>query len=205
MRCLPKHTGVWPLLTLGRSSRTDPSQVPAESKKFVLRGAFLWAAVLVTALLSSTQSTAQQRYFVTGCDSVTLNGHVYPRFSFEIRIAATDDVVGCRLFMLPRQTGAPTDTCSAVRAYPPDSWQAAVRDDYDGAAGWQSTSEELCVQPGETLAGFQIALSRSSCCFDAYFVNNFFGLYGHEVVCFDCSPAVPAQDQTWGRIKVQYR
>jgi hypothetical protein len=167
-----------------------------------------WIAFLIAGILAaigpSPQPTLSQSWItVTQCDSVRLNGHLYPRVTFDVT-NQNDRLVACYIYLQPRESGLPTDTCSAIQCTPPEGWFCDVSPVY-GSPFWGVTAQETCILPGETESGFRLVLGRSHCCFDLFVTNVIPEPFAHEVVCFECVLPVPARALTWGQIKTIYR
>jgi hypothetical protein len=141
------------------------------------------------------------RYRQTDCALVEINGQQFPQVTFEISIEPESPwLYICFVELFPRNVGAPTDTCKFLGSSG-QGWDTEVFTNV--SAHWRA--RVACLTPGTTQGGFGLALNRATCCFDAYFVDEKFNRFGHEVVCFDCDPAVPARRATWGTVKVLYR
>ncbi len=151
-----------------------------------------------------TDAGAQQWVRNAACDSVLIEGVLYPRVSFEIQNCATwgsgEHVLAC-----PLASTGPEDTCWIVSAAGPEKWDAQMATDGSGVIWWRYDDAPTLL-PGESLSGFQLVLTAGhSCCFEFSFWNVFGEPLAYETVCFECDRAVPVIGRTWGAVKTLYR
>ena len=165
----------------------------------------LLALAIVGVVLAAESARSEPMIVMTGCDTTSVNGIVYPRVSFRVNNTSPLEKIICGIILVPQTNGAETDTCHAVKVIPPKGWVTGMRTS-DGGPVWLSdTGGEVCVFPHESLDGFQVVLSRSNCCFDAYFNNAVIEPFAYEEVCLPCDLPSPARASTWGGLKAHYR
>ena len=165
-----------------------------------LRLLSLAAFVSAAILLSASAVFAEAIVTITGCDSVLINGNRYLRITFRIHDPAPDMAV-CKVSMSPQRGGDPSDSCSFVQSSGPDGWESF------GTLWISDCTEAGSIAPGGTLGGFQVVLTRASCCFDVVVTGIIDDLldFPHEVACFRCDLQTPAEARTWGELKAAYR
>ncbi len=156
-------------------------------------------SVISLSLLSSDGAQAVNRYRQTGCEWRELDGVLRPHVTFELSLEKDSYPYVCFFLMVPQNIGASTDTCKFLGSTAV-GWFTGVG---PTIAVWQP--KVSCLEPGTTHSGFELVLDRASCCFDAYFQDELFFRFGHEVVCFECDPPVPSRLTTWGTVKSSYR
>ena len=160
------------------------------------------AALTCGALTGWDQIVSAQTWInVEQCDSIQANGQECSRITFGVHDKAdSDQIIYMRLF-IPTYP-VPGDTCHVLQATAPLGWSSSI--EHDGGAFWGSNYPRGGIVPGQTQGGFQMILSRPTCCVLFQF-SNYFEPFGDADVCFACPFATPDQRKTWGALKVKYR
>ena|SRR5688572_19635930 len=160
------------------------------------------SALLAVAIALSGQAvSAEPVVSITRCDTVSVNGNLYPRHTFQVHNPATDAFdIACNVELSLQRGGDPADTCSFVQSSGPAGWSSH-------GTFWfvDSYEEEPCLGPGETLGGFQVVLTRAACCFDVTLTGAVPEAPVVGAVCFRCALETPTRARTWGRVKATYR
>ncbi len=164
--------------------------------------------LIVAVLLVSCVADATAQQWVTGttCDSVLIQGVVYPRVSFTIQ---NWDPVWAVTLVVARQlpSTGPQDTCRVVSAAGPEKWLTQSGNG-DGFVVWGRFAEDApyAAPGGGTLNGFQLVFTPGhSCCFEFHFVGFYPEALAYENDCFECDRLVPVINRSWGAIKARYR
>lgn len=159
----------------------------------------LCAALIAALVATAGPAAATPAVTVTKCDSVTVNGNHYPRFTLEIHNPSSYYVVTNIQLRYPPYSGDPADTCSFVLSGSPPGWQS-------GGSFWVESEFGTYMSPGETIGGFELVLTRGDCCFTAVLDNDLLlDPVAVEPACLHCEGATPARESSWGRVKGMYR
>jgi hypothetical protein len=151
--------------------------------------------LLFVLTAATTVSAGEPMITITGCDQVELNGHTYPRFTFQVHNSA--DIPHCQLLFSQGPGSAPADTCTMVAAIGPPDWQNFV---IPSTAHWISCFGTP-IGAGETVSGLQIVVTRPCC--GEFSLFNPIGPVVRESACLQCP--TPAERATWGVVKSRYR
>lgn len=165
---------------------------------------FALVAVLVVA---GRHSIATATPIVTNvtCDSVMIEGHAYPRVSFDVqnpdsRLGA-DHVSASRL----PSTG-PDDTCRVLRVTAPTGWSAGWGLGDQFVLWYAASDSAIRLGPGMTLSGFQLVFTPGHTrCFEFRLAGAVDEAFAIENDCFACDLPVPNLRRTWGALKAVYR
>lgn len=174
---------------------TAGGRTMSQRRKWLL-GIVLGTSLSLGSMVAEAETWATQ----TECESVDLAGQARTLVKFAVR--APSDMGICLFAVEGVGPELPPDSCRALAAQAPSGWTFQIRPE-DGGVIWMG--EEDCVLPGEAQSGFGIALNGFGCCYRVLYYDVTFAVINQEIICFDCSPALPARKQSWGSIKVQYR
>jgi hypothetical protein len=155
------------------------------------------AALIVIPARASAQSFVN----VTQCDSVSIDGQSYGRVTFSIVNQKLPSTVIYHFSMDPVSHQVPEDTCHVLALTFPDGWSGGQES--DGKMLFFSEGDPIDV--GDKVGEFQLALSRSVCCYRFLFVGAIDVPFAFETVCLECDLATPVRESTWGRLKQHYR
>jgi hypothetical protein len=162
-------------------------------------GRVLWLSCLFLAI--AWRADAQSWLTANRCDAVQIDGHEFYRTSFTVRnLDPTHLIFGVVLY--PEFYETNDDTCHAVQVAAPNSWSAAIT---DGFPRWTSGDPKVYIAANETLDGFEVTLSRTTCCFNVDFLGQFGDKFAGTFNCFFCPLVTPSSRGTWGQLKVLYR
>lgn len=162
---------------------------------FIKTASTLSFILILEAVLISP--TSAQWIALDHCQEVTLNGRQAEVITFTVHNIAQGESVS-RIRLYPRGTQA-GDTCSVVSVSLPPGWSSIPPNDGGAFFGAPQAS---AIASGQSLGGFQITLTKPSCCF-LFVFSGILDPFGSEQNCFACS--TPLRPQTWGAVKVLYR
>ncbi len=164
-----------------------------------MRLALIVPVVAMSLALGVADAGAQQWVTNATCDSVLIEGVVYPRVSFEIQNCGATWGSGEHVLACPLASTGPEDSCGVVSAAGPEKWSVRVDTLATGelVVFWiRSADGAPRLLP---LGGFQLALTPGhSCCFEFYFTSAIPEPFAYETVCFECGRVVPVIGRTWG-------
>ena len=166
------------------------------------RRSLLSAFVLATALLApGAQVSADPYVTVTNCEMVQVQGVSADRLTLRI-LAKTGYTEWVRVYVGPYSLLGP-DTCRVLEATAPAGWTASTTGSRDAGAIFNGPWS-AGIPSGQALDGFQITLSRPTCCVH-FVLGNALDTVGGTKVCFESCVATPAAGSTWGLVKWIYR
>jgi len=174
-----------------------------------MRSGLIVTAVAMLLFWGVPDAAAQQWVTRTVCDSVLIQGVVYPRVSFEVQnwdpVWAVTLVVAIRL----PSTG-PEDTCRVVSAVGPEKWLTQVATmplTGEVFVNWVRYADDApLAPPGGSLGGFKLVLTPGySCSFNFQFSGFYPEPLAFENDSFECDRPVPVIGRTWGALKALYR
>lgn len=158
------------------------------------------ACAVALAIAAPSIAWAQSSWLtVTNCEMVTIEGQEYGRLTFDLKNPDGGPVD----FVIWRPK--PGDSGVVLSATLPAHWIESNAGVPEGWRVWY-TDFEHAVPPGGSLAGIQIVLSEPMACYTLQFPGPLLGvIYPEWPVCFACPGVTPADENSWGRIKSQYR
>jgi len=166
---------------------------------------FLFGVVITAAALFAPGLAVAQSWFtIDSCDSVHVGNATYIRLSFTLTNRDSQNYLAA-VTMKPVPHTEPGDTCHVIEIGAPPGWYSDIR--LDGGPIWLSESSEVnpYIVPGESLVGFSVTLSRTTCCYIAGFFGALIDEFANTGVCFACPIPTASRAATWGRVKVLYR
>ena len=136
----------------------------------------------------------------TRCDTLSVNPPLF-RLEFEVSNAGTINEL-YSIVLSPLEV-SPPDTCRIDACESPADWDCFTIGG-PGSALWGALVAGL--PPDQSLGGFRMTAHSPTCCYTVgYHAGGELEPYWEETICFECTPPVPALNQTWGRLKAVYR
>jgi hypothetical protein len=178
-------------------------------RRWTMRLGLIVPIVAMLLVWGVADARAQQWVTNAACDSVLIQGALYPRVAFEIQHCGTRGSVEMVYAKRPSSTG-PEDACGVVSAVGPEKWYVQVDTMATGEVVvlWARSADDDAptLLPGESLGGFQLVLTAGhSCCFEFSFIPPTSEPLAYENDCFECARVVPIIGRTWGALKNLYR